>query len=159
NPIEMGNTHESMIDTLSRVAAYRPYFREAFGDETITKERVAKAIADYERTRMSGNSPVDRWRLGKDESAVTAEAKQGHELFFGTAACNQCHLGHNYTDSLFYNIGVGWDPKKRRFTDPGRGGITHKLEDLGAFNTPTLRDVSKHAPYMHDGSVATLREV
>lgn len=158
NPVEMGSTHDSMVDTLTRITAYAPYFREAFGTETITKERVAKAIADYERTRMSGNSPVDRWRLGRDESAVSDEVKQGHELFFGKAACNQCHLGNSYTDSLFHNVGVGYDPKTGRFRDEGRAAITKKAEDLGAFKTPSLRDVSKHAPYMHDGSVATLRE-
>src|SRR5687767_15009692 len=72
NPIEMGNTHESMIETLSRVPGYKPYFKEVFGTDEITKQRVAKAIADYERTRVSGNSPYDRWRSKRDNSAVSA---------------------------------------------------------------------------------------
>ena len=93
NPIEMGNTHEAMIATLSRVQGYRPYFKEAFGTEEITKERVAQAIADYERTRVSGNSPYDRWRFNHEQDAVSAAAKRGHDLFFDTAGCVQCHTG------------------------------------------------------------------
>lgn len=159
NPIEMGNTHEAMVTTLRRVSAYAPYFREAFGTPEITKDRVAKAIADYERTRMSGNSPWDRWRSRRDDGAVSAEVKRGHELFFGKAGCNQCHLGQNFTDSLFHNLGVGWKPNARRFADDGRYGVTKKDGDRGAFKTPTLRDVPLHPPFMHDGSVKTLREV
>lgn len=158
NPIEMGSTHHAMIETLTSIQGYRPYFAAAFGTTEITKERVAKAIADYERTRMSGNSPWDRWRRNKDESAVSAEVKAGHELFFGKASCNQCHLGPNFTDSRFHNIGVGWNPKTRRFSDEGRFVVSKNEADKGAFKTPTLREATKRAPYMHDGSIATLRE-
>jgi cytochrome c peroxidase len=165
NPIEMGATHTSMIETLSNVPAYAPYFTEAFGTPQITKERVAKAIADYERTRMSGNSPWDRWRYNKDDRAVSEQVKQGHELFNGKANCAQCHLGNNFTDSQFHNLGVGWDAAAGRFKDEGRWAISRGLGedgrqgDRGAFKTPTLREVTRHAPYMHDGSAATLREV
>jgi cytochrome c peroxidase len=166
NPIEMGNTHQTMIETLSRVQGYKPYFEEAFGSDDITKERVAQAIADYERTRMSGNSAWDRWRKNRDESAVSQQVKDGHELFFGKAKCNQCHLGDNFTDSNFHNLGVGWNPKTKTFSDEGRFVVTKGTVDegfaestRGAFKTPTLREVTKHAPYMHDGSIATLREV
>jgi cytochrome c peroxidase len=159
NPIEMGNTHDGMIATLSRVQGYKPYFKEAFGTEEITKERVAQAIADYERTRVSGNSPYDRWRFNHEQDAVSAAAKRGHDLFFDTAGCVQCHTGSSFSDSLFHNTGVGWDPKTKTFKDEGRFAVTKKPEDRGAFKTPVLRDVSKHAPYMHDGSIATLREV
>jgi cytochrome c peroxidase len=158
NPIEMGNTHAAMLQTLQSIEAYKPYFQEAFGSEQITKERVAKVIADYERTCMSGNSAWDRWRKNKDESAVSEAVKKGDELFFGKAACNQCHLGQNLTDSLFHNLGIGWDPQAREFRDVGRFAVSRAEEDMGAFKTPGLRDVSRHPPYMHDGSVATLRE-
>lgn len=158
NPVEMGNTHEAMVATLEGIQGYRPYFRQAFGSPEITKERVAHAIADYERTRMSGNSPWDRWQAGED-SAVTAQVRIGHWLFHARAACARCHLGENFTDSQFHNLGVGWDPATRTFKDPGRMKITGRPEDAGAFKTPTLRDVAKHAPFMHDGSVATLKEV
>ena len=159
NPIEMGSTHESMIQTLARVPGYKPYFKEAFGTEEITKERVAHALSDYERTRMSGNSAWDRWRSNRDQQAVSEQVKQGNELFYNKARCNQCHLGNTFTDSLFHNLGVGWDPAKKKFADEGRFVVTKKPIDRGAFKTPTLRDVTKHAPYMHDGSQKTLREV
>ena len=159
NPIEMGATHDSMIASLQKTKGYAQYFKEAFGTEDITKERVAQAIAAYERTRMSGNSPVDRWRMNKDEAAVSDQVKQGYDLFFNKAACNQCHLGNSYTDSSFHNLGVGYDAKTRTFKDVGRSAISKNAADEGAFKTPTLRDCARHAPYMHDGSVATLKEV
>ncbi len=159
NPIEMGNTVEAMISTVGGISGYAKYFAEAFGTPEITQERVAKAIADYERTRMSGNSAWDRWRKNRDESAVSEQVKKGHELFHGKAECNQCHLGQNFTDSLFHNLGIGWDAKSSKFADEGRIVVSKKAEDMGAFKTPTLREVTKHAPYMHDGSIKTLREV
>jgi cytochrome c peroxidase len=157
NPIEMGNTHDAMIESLKKVGPYAKYFEQAFGSPGITKERVAKAIADYERTRMSGNSPYDRWKAG-DETAVSDEVKLGDKLFFDKAGCNQCHLGYNFTDTLFHNLGVGWDPEKNEFKDQGRYLVTHEETDLGAFKTPTIREATRRAPYMHDGSVATLQE-
>jgi cytochrome c peroxidase len=158
NPIEMGHTHEAILTGL-RANGYAPYFKEAFGTEEITPARMAKAIADYERTRLSGNSPWDRWKSGGDESTVSADVKKGDALFFGKAGCNQCHLGQNFTDSAFHNLGVGWDPRTRTFKDVGRFAVTKADGDRGAFKTPTLRDVGLHAPYMHDGSVPTLRAV
>jgi cytochrome c peroxidase len=158
NPIEMGNSHENMVGTLRR-AGYGKYFKEAFGTDQMTKERVSWAIADYERTRMSGNSPWDRWRKKRDESAVSTDVKTGHALFFGKAGCNQCHLGQNFTDSTFHNLGVGWNPKTRTFADEGRHLATTQEKDRGAFKTPTLREVGLHGPFMHDGSVKSLREV
>jgi cytochrome c peroxidase len=158
NPIEMGNTHEGMIESLKKVGGYSKYFQEAFGSPEITKERVADAIAGYERTRMSGNSPYDRWKAG-DESAVNEQVKLGDKLFFDKAGCNQCHLGYNFTDTLFHNLGVGWDPATKELKDQGRFMVTKDENDLGAFKTPTIREATKRAPYMHDGSVATLREV
>lgn len=158
NPVEMGSTHAAMVATLRGIQGYRSYFRRAFGSPEITRERVAHAIADYERTRMSGNSPWDRWQAG-EESAVSAQVRIGHWLFHARAACARCHLGENFSDSQFHNLGIGWDPATQAFKDPGRARISGRPEDSGAFKTPTLRDVAKHPPYMHDGSVATLKEV
>jgi cytochrome c peroxidase len=159
NPIEMGSDPTRMVAALTGIAAYRPYFTAAFGTPEITPERVAHAIADYERTRMSGNSPVDRWRTGRDDAAVSADVKRGYELFFGKAECNQCHLGESFTDSRFHNLGIGWNAATKSFTDVGRYAVSHRDEDRGAFKTPGLRDVAKHPPYMHDGSIATLEAV
>ena len=108
---------------------YRPYFKEAFGTEEITKERVAQAIADYERTRVSGNSPYDRWRFNREQYAVSAAAKRGHDLFFDTAGCVQCHTGSSFSDSLFHNLGVGWDPQTKTFS--GRRAIRGHEEARG----------------------------
>src|SRR5262249_5241815 len=157
-PQAMGSTLDIMVTTL-KTNGYVPYFKEAFGTDVITNERVGKAIADYQRTRVSGNSPWDRWKTKRDESAVSAEVKKGDELFFGKAACNQCHLGDSFADFSFHNIGIGWDGKTRMFNDTGRFNVTKMDSDKGAFRTPTLRDVSLHPPYMHDGSIGTLREV
>jgi cytochrome c peroxidase len=161
NPIEMGmeNMPNALAAKLSAIEGYRPYFRSAFGSDEITGERIAKAIVAYEQTRMSGNSAWDRWRYEREDTAVSDQAKQGHDLFFGKAKCRQCHAGNNFTDSKFHNLGIGWDPVAKRFNDDGRFVVTMNESDRGAFKTPTLRDVTKHPPYLHDGSVTTLREV
>ena len=120
-------------------------------------------LAAYEATRLSGNAPADRYDAG-DEGALTPRQRRGRELFFGRAGCNKCHLGPNYTDSRFHNLGSGWlqpapgAPPASGFADPGRAAVTHDPRDTGAFKTPTLREVSRRAPYMHDGSLATLRD-
>ena len=124
----------------------------------MTLDRVVDAIAAYEATRLSGNSPWDRFENG-DASALSDQAKLGNELFFGKAECAQCHISWNFSDSLFYNLGVGWDEASQSFTDPGRSKVSGDEKETGAFKTPTLREVARHAPYMHDGSIATLREV
>jgi cytochrome c peroxidase len=159
NPIEMGSeSHDVVVAKIAAIDGYRPYFHESFGDDEITIDRITKAIADYERTRMSGNSPWDRWRAG-DPDAVSEDVKKGHKLFFGNAFCNNCHLGPNLTDSQFHNLGVGWDPETQAFADEGRFVVSKVESDKGAFKTPSLRDVSKRPPYMHDGSIKTLVEV
>lgn len=158
NPLAMGSTFAAMIQTLNN-NGYAPYFKESFGTEEITKERVGKAIADYQRTRMSGNSPYDRWKTGGEANAVSAEVKKGEMLFSGKAGCAQCHIGQSFTDNIFHNLGIGWDPSTRTFKDQGRFGVTKTEKDRGGFRTPPLRDVNLHPPYMHDGSLATLQEV
>jgi cytochrome c peroxidase len=158
NPIEMGNTHVFCAQTVGRIAGYRRVFREVYGSEEPTIDRIADAIAAYEATLFSGNSAWDRYQAD-DEATIAPEVKLGANLFHGKAQCNQCHLGFNFTDSKFHNLGVGWDAAANAYKDEGRKKVTGKPEDLGAFKTPTLRDVTRHAPYMHDGSVATLKEV
>jgi len=162
NPVEMGSTHSEMVRTLSRINGYAPYFAEAFGDARISRERVAHALADYERTRLSGNSPFDRWQDAHEPNAVSDEAKGGYALFTGKAQCFHCHGGRLLRGGGFHNVGIGWDPKTHTFADDGRHAVTRgsTLEAWpGTFKAPTLREVSRHPPYMHDGSIATLREV
>jgi cytochrome c peroxidase len=160
SPTEMGNSHPAMVSTLSRVRGYRRYFAEAFGDATVTRERVARAIADYERTRMSGNSAFDRWQRG--QGTVSGSVRRGFGLFAGKAGCAACHTPPLFTDGTFHNLGIGWNQDTGSFRDEGRYGVTNGSVfegDPGSFKTPTLREVTRHAPYMHDGSIPTLRAV
>jgi cytochrome c peroxidase len=158
NPVEMGSTASRMVRTLSRIPGYAPYFQQAFGDRAITAGRVASALADYQRTRISGNSAWDRWQEG-DANALSPSARRGWDLFTGDAKCSRCHYGPNLTDGAFHNLGLGWDAVSKRYADEGRAAITGRPGDRGAFKTPTLRDVARHPPYMHDGSLPTLRDV
>ena len=164
NPIEMGHTHEAVVAHIASVEGYGPFFEKAYGDPEVSLGRIAQSIADYERTRVSGNSRYDQWVVGDEEeegyvSPLTEQEILGEELFFGKALCATCHVGSSFTDSRFHNLGVGWDAEKEEFADTGRFAVTGKDEDMGAFKTPGLREVTRHAPYMHDGSIATLREV
>jgi cytochrome c peroxidase len=157
NPIEMGMTHDIVVDVVANIPGYRRVFAQVYGDEAINIDRVAEAIAAYEATRLSGNSSWDRFENG-DRSALSKQAQQGAELFFGKAECSQCHVGWNFADSKFHNLGIGWNAAAQVFADSGRVKVSGQAEDIGAFKTPTLREVTKHAPYMHDGSILTLRE-
>jgi cytochrome c peroxidase len=159
NRDEMGLDHQSMIDRLSAMEGYRPYFREAFGSDAVTRDNVAIALSDYVRTRMSGNAPYDRWSYAGEGRAISDEAKRGSELFFFNGNCASCHAGFNFSDGRFHRLGIGWDPAGRTFKDVGRFAVSHVERDRGAFKTPGLREVSKHPPYMQDGSLATLRDV
>jgi cytochrome c peroxidase len=106
---------------------------------------------------MSGNSAWDRWQ--RDARALSPSARRGWDLFTGDAQCSRCHFGPSFTDGAFHNLGIGWDAMSERYTDEGRGAITGRPGDRGAFKTPTLRDAARHPPYMHDGSLPTLRDV
>lgn len=156
NPVEMAHTLEDAEKAIANIPGYAPLFEAAFGDSAVTMDRMAKAIATFERTVLSGNSPWDRFIYGGEEDALSPAAKRGLELFEGKALCTRCHVGFNLTDGLFHNLGVGMDAEK---PDLGRYEVTKREEDKGAFKTPVLRDLQKTAPYMHDGSIATLEEV
>jgi cytochrome c peroxidase len=159
DPNEMGFEHPAMINRLSNIQGYRQYFVEAFGANTITADHVASALAEFVRTRVSGNAPYDRWAYGAEGRAMSPPAQQGSDIFFFKGRCGVCHAGFNFSDGLFHNLGVGWNAETKSFADEGRLAVSHAPGDRGRFKTPGLRDVAKHAPYMHDGSLATLREV
>ena len=154
NPIEMGMTLGDVAKKLNAVPGYRSQFQKVFGTDA-TPEAIAKSIASFERTIVSGDAPFDRYEAG-DKTAMPAAAVRGYEIFRGKAQCTNCHVGFTQSDSLFHNLGVGIDKPK---PDLGRSVITKDPKDKGAFKTPTLRDLSKTAPYMHDGSEATLQKV
>jgi cytochrome c peroxidase len=155
NPIEMGNTHETVVATLQGIAGYRAMFAKVFGKESFGIDEVTKAIATYERTVLSGNSPYDRFKAG-NRKALTAAQQRGFDVYFNKAKCDQCHEGINLTANAFHNLGVG---ANRSNPDVGRFAVTKREEDWGQFKTPTLRDIARTAPYMHDGSLKTLAEV
>ena len=155
NELEMGNTVENMVRTLNQVEEYRIRFRDVFGGE-ISMENVAMAIAAFERTLVSGNSFYDQYKNGKTD-ALSESAKRGAALFESDRVnCIKCHLGPNFTDEKYHNNGTGMDKEE---PDWGRYEVTKNDSDRGAFKTPTLRDMSRTAPYMHNGSLRTLREV
>jgi cytochrome c peroxidase len=141
-----------IAERLAGNPTYRAHFQRAF-DGPPTGERIVEALAAYVRTLRSGNAPWDRYESG-DADAVTPEMIAGGELFRTVAGCAVCHPPPFYTDHRYHNVGVG-DPTR----DPGRGRVTGKPSDLGAFRTPTLRGVARSAPYFHDGSAGSLAEV
>jgi len=156
NPIEMGNTHEVMIRTVDNIPGYVVAFKEVFGDGPITLDHVAKAIAAYERTVVTTDSPFDRYVAG-DSQSLTCKEKKGLEIFNGKGHCTACHWGGNFTDGRFHNLGV--EPAAGGKADEGRFEITKNPQDKGAFKTPTVRDAARRAPYLHDGSEASLERL
>ncbi len=155
SPLEMGMPDLAAVTKkVASIGGYRKPFREVFGRD-INIDDIVRAIASYERTIVSGNSRWDRFNAG-DREAMTEAEQRGLALFTGKARCSQCHSGWNLTDEKFHNIGVGWDKQP---VDEGRFAITGRARDTGAFKTPTLREIARTAPYMHDGSIGTLGEV
>lgn len=154
NPIEMNMTLPEVVKRLNGIPGYKKQFQKIFGTD-VTKEGIAKAIAAFERTVLSGDAPYDRFTAG-DAKALSPAAERGRALFFGAARCSSCHSGPNFTDNAFHNIGVGMDVEK---PDVGRFEQSKLEGDTGAFKTPTLREIAKTAPYMHDGHLKTLEEV
>ncbi|PWB93092.1 cytochrome-c peroxidase [Methylosinus sporium] len=193
NPVEMGlPTHEPILVIARSDPFYVELFKKVFGKsgDGVTMDEVKKAIAAYERTLVSGDSPFDRWRFGHEENAISEAAKRGFEVFVGQGRCVSCHVIEQdqalFTDNRFHNIGVGVnrmqsaiprlsaeflnakskgvDVDKAVLTDPmtselGRFAVTDQFDVIGAFKTPTLRNVAVTAPYMHDGSLKTLKDV
>jgi cytochrome c peroxidase len=188
NPIEHGfSDHATVMGRLAELEEYGPLFGAAFGAGNITIERVGQAIASFERTLISVEAPIDRFLAG-DENAISDAAKRGWALFNGKARCNNCH-GHIgafplFTDEDYHNIGVGietvdFETVARKAADAvargqsidglaledaeaselGRFIVTREPRHLGAFKTPQLRNIARTAPYMHDGSEATLGEM
>lgn len=177
--VEMNQKVPELVQELEAVPEYRDRFRKVFNTDTISFTDVTRAIAAFERTVLTFNSPFDRFEAG-DESALSNEAAQGRTLFFGKAACSSCHVAPLFTDNRFHVLGVpqvgpkaaaeepaqseqeaeGLVPTGRRVSgDLGRFEVTGDPKDHGAFRTPTLRNVEVSGPYMHDGAFKTLDEV
>jgi cytochrome c peroxidase len=129
---------------------------EATARVKLEPTELSRALASYVRSILSGNSPYDRFATG-DRSALTKEQQLGLQLFRGKGNCSACHVGPNFTDEQFHNTGVTWHDGQ--LADEGRFEVTANPQDRGAFKTPTLREITRTGPYMHDGSMATLEQV
>ncbi len=154
NPIEMNLTLPEALARLKAIPGYKKQFDTLYKDG-VTEKNLARAIASFERTVLSGGAPYDRYKAG-DTKAMSEPAVRGMKLFFNQAHCSACHAGPNFSDGGFHNIGVGMDMKN---FDKGRFEVSKLGGDTGAFKTPTLREIARTAPYMHDGSIKTLEEV
>lgn len=186
NPIEMANTHEVCVKTLSEIPGYKAQFEKIF-DDGVNIDNVGKAIATFERTIVTGPAPYDYYEVvrsfekqfpadelefleeddpelyakyaeaKKNAAGMSESARRGREIFFSEKGnCTACHAGANFTDELYHNLGVGMDAET---PDLGRYEVTKQEKDKGAFKTPTIRNIVQTAPYMHDGSQKTLEEV
>jgi cytochrome c peroxidase len=158
-PIE--NTREMNLpldEALSRLRAnktYNGYFQKIFSCEP-TRSNLAEAIASFERTLETSNSPFDNWKFSEDFNAVSDAVKRGFNLFNGKGKCVVCHFGADFTTNQFRNIGL-FDGGK--LNDSGRVIVSGNKDDIGKFKTPGLRNVAVTAPYMHNGMFKTLKQV
>jgi cytochrome c peroxidase len=193
NPVEMGlKDHTPILDIVRTDGEYKKLFKDVFGKTgtAVTMKEVTQAIAAFERTKISGDSPFDRWYYGGEEDALTLEEKQGFDIFINRGRCVSCHVIEQtqavFTDNRFHNVGVGINDIQadipglagefikakltasevdikiltdRRTSELGRFAVTQNFDDLGAFKTSTLRNIAVTGPYMHDGSLKTLKEV
>ena len=193
NPVEGGlPNHDPLLDVIRKDAEYVKAFKQVFGvaAKDIDMDHVAKAIASFERTIISGDSPFDRFMYGGEQDALNESEKRGLAVFTGKGRCVSCHVIEQtqaqFTDNRFHNIGVGFKKiqgkefetarallaskkagtsvdvtvlTKENMSELGRFAVTENFTEVGAFKTPTLRNIDLTAPYMHDGSLETLEDV
>jgi len=148
----VGDKVNDIVAKINALQGYKAQFQNVFHSDA-TADNMMKAIAAYERTLISGSTAWDRWKAG-DNTAISESAFRGWNIF-QSIKCSNCHDGVLFTDQQYHNIGIGMDQPN---PDVGRGGFVKRIEETGAFKTPTLRDVAKSAPYFHDGSAKTLEE-
>jgi cytochrome c peroxidase len=193
NPVEHGLAdYKPFLTIIQTDPEYVAAFKAVFGvtEKAVTIDHVAKAIASFERTVLSGNSAFDRYYFKGDKAALTEAQVRGLQVFLGQGRCVSCHVIENdqalFTDGKFHNIGIGINqiqnevPKlaeaflaaktkvanvdisvlsDKKSSELGRFAVTDTLGEVGAFKTPTLRDIELTAPYMHDGSLKSLNDV
>jgi len=148
----MGETPARLVKKLNAIPGYRSQFQAVFGTEA-TAENIAKAIASFERTIVSGISPFDGWEDSGPEVGDTV--KRGFRIYYGKGHCYDYHGDSTLSDQSFHNLGAGMKAANR---DVGRENVSHDPNDRGKFKTPGLRCVAMTAPYLHDGSAATLED-
>ena len=153
NRLELDLDLAELETRLENHAGYRDAFRRTFRNGEPSATNTARALASYLRTLRSGDAPIDRFLAG-NQAALSRPARRGFQLFTGKANCSRCHFAPLFTDHRFRNTGVSWGAG-----DLGRQVVTGRDEDRGAFKVPSLRNVEHTAPYMHDGSLASLEDV
>jgi cytochrome c peroxidase len=154
---------QEKTDEIAEIPGYKTQFQIAFPDEPITPDLILKALAAYERTLICDNTAWDRAQAG-DATAMSEDQRRGQDLFMGKAGCIACHAPPHFSSAYgiahgtYFNVGIGTQDKEEADIDVGRMAVTKTEADWAAFKPPTLRNVSKTAPYFHDGSVPTLVE-
>jgi cytochrome c peroxidase len=151
-PVEMNLPLAEAVKRLSAIPDYNAWFKRVFPNSGVTPDTIAAAIATFERTVVASYAPFDAWIDG-DEKAISASAKAGFQHFTGKAGCSACHTGWNFTDNKFHDIGLDTKDIGRAELEPANVKAKH------AFKTPTLRDTTQRAPYMHHGEMADLTTV
>lgn len=176
HPIELGLTaSDQWIGALKQDPTYQRLFAAVFGDSNaaFTRDNAVKAITSFERSIVSARSPYDRYHFDREETAISPAARRGEVLFHSRPlSCFMCHGGVNFSSAMpgvhrttmevaFHNTGLYNLPGLLSYPEPNTGiyETTHDPEDVGKFKPPTLRNIAVTAPYMHDGSIATLAEV
>jgi len=152
NPIEMGHKLTDLVPQLNAIPGYQERFQKVFGTD-VTSEGIAKAIAAFERTVLSGNSPYDKYVAG--DTAALSEAQIRGLKLFEDVGCKTCHTPPEFSKYKYYNAGIG---SKKETPDVGRKAASKDDADMGKFRVPSLREVANTGPYFHDGSCATLPE-
>jgi cytochrome c peroxidase len=153
---------EAKAAEIGKIAGYKPLFKAAFGDDAATAERVQQALAEYMRTFVCADTAYDKFAKG-EKTALTEEQQRGLDVFLGKGQCSACHTPPHFSISMqvdggvYFNAGVGTD-KPEAEVDIGRMKVTNNATDWAAFKVPSLRNISKTAPYFHDGSAATLED-
>lgn len=155
NPDEMNLPVAEAVMRLQQNAQYKKYFQKIFDSEP-TSENLATAIAAFERTLETSDSPFDLWKFYDDSTSVDAAVRRGFTVFNTKGKCSQCHFGSNFTTNEFRNIGLF---NRKNLNDSGRASISNNTNDIGKFKVAALRNVAVTAPYMHNGMFKTLREV
>lgn len=151
DPIEMDLSHDEAARRIRDEPRYLRAFAKAGIDE-ITIDEITRAIATFERRLVTGPALFDRWLEG-DRAVFNEDQERGRMIFFTRGQCATCHLGPNFTDGMFHNIGTGTEQ------DPGRSRISEDDYDVGAFKTPSLRNWKGREPFMHDGRFESLDDV
>lgn len=152
---EMGFNINEVVVKLNADSELKKMSKEAYGRDSMDAWVITRALASFQRILISGNSRYDQFEHQGKNDVLTDEEKRGMKLFFSEKTqCSSCHIGFNFTDGKFHNVGL-----HETYSDPGRERISNESKDFGKFKTPTLRNIEVTAPYMHDGSLSTLEEV